>query len=165
MNAKEIDAAVMQKLVAGFVDYSVIGMGETVKENNWKCDGWRIVFKRGAQKDFKRFETEYFTGIGLRQSKLKRPKFVNPRCIAAEAWDKQNLKPVAPSAASVLHSLLRDGEAISQSFEHWCMDYGYDSDSINAFETYRACCETGKKLQAFFTPAEIAELKQLTEEY
>lgn len=165
MDSKQIESAIAEKLQNLFITVTVINAGETVKENNWKCDAWRVTFKRGAQHAFKQFETDYFTGIGHRKSKLKRPYFANPHSIAAEAWDKQNLKPVAPNAASVLHSILQDGAAIETSFEYWCSDYGYESDSIKALNTYQACCEIGKKVNAFFSHTEREELKTLLQDY
>jgi hypothetical protein len=165
MNGKEIESAIAEKLHNLFITVSVVYAGETVRDENWKCDAWRINFKRGAQQSFKQFDTDFYTGLGHRQSKLKRPKFVNPRSIAAAEWDRHNLKPVAPSAASVLHSVLMDGSAIETSFDYWCADYGYESDSIKALNMYQACCEIGKKVNAFFSHSEREELKQLLQDY
>jgi hypothetical protein len=165
MNAKEIESAIAQKLESLFITFSVVYAGETVKENDWKCDAWRITFKRGAQHAFKQFDTDYFTGLGHRKSKLKRPHFVNPRSIAAAEWDRNNLKPVAPNAASVLHSALMDGKAIETSFKYWCDEYDYDSDSISAFNTYNACCAIGEKVNAFFSSTEREELETLLQDY
>jgi hypothetical protein len=164
MNSTEIEKAIDEKLHSLFIDVTVTGGGETMRDN-WKCDAWNVVFQRGAQKELKRFSFPFYTGIGLRQSKLKRPKFVNPNSIAAADWDKANLKPVAPKAASFLASVLRDGQAIETSFEYWCSDYGYDTDSIKAFQTYQACCEIGKQVNQFFSSAERAELFKLLEDY
>ena len=59
-------------------------------------------------------------------------------------------------------SLLLDGSADfdAQSFEDWCADYGYDTDSRKASETYEACCDTGRKLRAAFTPDELSALRE-----
>jgi hypothetical protein len=38
----------------------------------------------------------------------------------------------APPLADILYSLLLDSEAADESFEDWCANFGYDSDSIAA---------------------------------
>ena len=52
---------------------------------------------------------------------------------------------VQPSAADVLASVCREGMDADQSFENWCGDFGYDTDSRKAEDIYRACTENGKK--------------------
>jgi hypothetical protein len=112
-------------------------VGETVLDNDWQCDAWRVKFAG--------FETDYFMGLGNRNKKTGRP--------------------VAPTAASVLYSLVSDSNALYSSFKHWCDDYGYDSDSIKAFDTYRACCEIGEKLAKVFTRVQMNELRELLQDY
>ena len=51
-----------------------------------------------------------------------------------------------PTKIDVLHCLFSDGSAIDESFDFWCDSLGYDSDSIKAFDTYRACIAERKKL-------------------
>ena len=43
-----------------------------------------------------------------------------------------------PSAEDVLECLLSDSYGAYQTFEQWCSDLGYDSDSRKAERTYRA---------------------------
>jgi hypothetical protein len=150
MNAQEIDTQVAEKLNSIFVDVEIKYVGET-KRDEWTCDQWQVKFKRGAQSFKKEFDTQYYTGTGLR-------KKVGKGYLA-------QVKPVAPSAASILHSLLSDGQALETSFEYWCSDYGFDSDSISALNTYKACCEIGKKLNMFFNHEEREQLAKLVEEY
>lgn len=52
-----------------------------------------------------------------------------------------------PTLDSVLESLFLDASAYSESFDSWCSNCGYDSDSIKALNMYQACCENGKKLR------------------
>jgi len=44
-----------------------------------------------------------------------------------------------------VETLTLDGYALSVSFEEWCDDYGYDSDSRSAEATYRACRKLGER--------------------
>lgn len=68
---------------------------------------------------------------------------------------------VKPSLPDVLYSLLLDGSADfdASTFEQWCADYGYDTDSRAALATYEACCDTGRKLRAAFTASELSALR------
>lgn len=42
----------------------------------------------------------------------------------------------APTAAGVLDCLLSDASSASESFEDWCGNYGYDTDSRKALASY-----------------------------
>jgi hypothetical protein len=48
-----------------------------------------------------------------------------------------NASGVAPSAAEVLGCVARDAEAQSMTFDEWAGEYGYDTDSRKAEDTYR----------------------------
>jgi hypothetical protein len=74
----------------------------------------------------------YFTGSGL----VTKAKTV---------FDKD--RPKKPSLDDVLHSLVLDASACDQSFDDWCSDYGYDTDSRKALETYLTCQENATKLR------------------
>jgi len=50
-----------------------------------------------------------------------------------------------PTADDVVESLALDSFALSVSFEEWCADYGYDTDSRSAEATYRACRRLGER--------------------
>ena len=80
------------------------------------------------------------------------------------AYDKTP-RPVTPTAASVLYSLLADASADGESFSDWCTNYGYDTDSRKALATYEACCMIRADVNKFFTTAERAELAAILEDY
>jgi hypothetical protein len=109
---------------------------------------------------------EFFTGMALRK-KAKMPTWeknrVGPRGI--ERWHRENDKPQAPRAATVLHSTLMDARALDTSFEYWCDDFGYSSDSIKHLNVYQACCEIGKKINAMFNHEQRKHLNELLEDY
>lgn len=75
---------------------------------------------------------QYFTGAGW----VTKPK---------NKWDQARPKP--PSLDDVLHSLVLDASACDQSFDDWCGEYGYDTDSRKALETYLACQDNATKLR------------------
>lgn len=50
-----------------------------------------------------------------------------------------------PSADDVVETLTLDGYALSVSFDEWCDEYGYDTDSRSALQTYKACRRLGER--------------------
>jgi hypothetical protein len=57
----------------------------------------------------------------------------------------------APEAADVLDCLASDAAGIenAQSFEDWCGEYGYDTDSRKAFRTFNVCKREAERLRKF----------------
>lgn len=160
MNAQ--DKAVADYLKEQGVIFNAVCRGE-VKRDEWLCDKWDITFSiRGNT-----METDYYTGTGHRKATQPVPDHVkrNPRSIAAHDWLKAYMKPQTPTAASVLYSLLSDAQGSEQAFDYWCGDYGFDSDSIKAFNIYNACCAIRHKLYALFNPEQRQKLNQLLEDY
>ena len=56
-------------------------------------------------------------------------------------------KAKPPTVDSVLFCFVMDSNACEMSFNDWCSDYGYDTDSRKALETYLACQENTAKLR------------------
>lgn len=55
----------------------------------------------------------------------------------------------APEFADVLYSLVSDAEVLEySSFDEWAENFGYDTDSRKAEQTYRACLDIALKLRA-----------------
>jgi hypothetical protein len=48
-----------------------------------------------------------------------------------------------------------------ESFDVFCSEYGYGTDSMKALETYRAVCEEWRKVSGFFTAAEVEQLREV----
>ena len=175
---KAIDAFLQENKIT----YAMRYVGETVRDNNWKCDAWRVEFSSGKSW----FETDFCTGLGNRklpnQLKNKTPEFLiryaNMMHLLGRYQpngqrDRQVLKnavealkkPIAPYAADVLYSLILDSSALDMSFDYWCADYGYDADSISASNIYQACCKIAKGLRQVFTSAQVETLRGLLEDY
>ena len=165
MNNIEQKKAINAFLMENNITYAVRYVGETVRDNEWQCDAWRVSFAAGKS----RFEPDYYTGLGHRKPvkgaenriESKYPK----SSIGYAAWQKVYVKPIAPCAADVLYSLVLDSSAIDTSFDYWCSDYGYDADSISAFNTYQTCYKITKELQQVFTRAQLETLHELLEGY
>lgn len=59
------------------------------------------------------------------------------------------LKPTPPDklAADVLSCLCSDANSCDLTHDEWCREYGYDTGSIRARDTYLACTENGVKVK------------------
>lgn len=91
------------------------------KSDNWQetADQWCITING--------IGFEYYTGIGHRDKKTDRPQ--------------------KPELSGVLSSLALDAMACDESFNDWCSNFGFDTDSRKALETYLACQENASKLR------------------
>lgn len=74
-------------------------------------------------------------------------------------------REVAPDALSIVHSFWMDASGADETFDDWCLNLGYDTDSRKALETYLACQSTSVALRQGFTPAEREMLEALFEEF
>lgn len=164
---KEMQDAAAAILAQAGIVFAVALMGATVRReregaSGWKCDQWRYSFTRGKETH----EGDYFTGTGLRKPLNGAPADKGtPNTLYRESWEKQWLRPVAPCAVDVLHSLLLDSDADGMSFRNWAGDFGYSDDSIDALETYRTCCRIAVELRRVCTPEVIAQLRTALEGY
>jgi hypothetical protein len=105
---------------------------------------------------------DYYTGVGHR--------YIDRMTVLDTKWDydyvKKNRhrlymdvlvqvsKPVAPKLDDVLACLVRDAIHSTQTFDDWCSDYGYDTDSRKALQIYMDCQEIAKKLRLARVPVE-----------
>jgi hypothetical protein len=48
-----------------------------------------------------------------------------------------------------------------ETFEEFCSEFGYDTDSIKAQKLHKSCLAFALKLRGFFTEQEIAELQEI----
>ena len=120
-------------------------VGETTRDNNWKCDQWRVELSSKA--GF--WSTDYFTGLGLR---------TKPRA----AWDSP--KPKKPKIEDVLYSLFSDASAAELNFHDWCAEYGYSDDSIKALNTYKQCLDIATALRKHFSPEQRQSIQAIIQE-
>lgn len=151
---KQIDSL----LSAWNIAFSTTLVGATTRDDKWECDEWRV--KLGSM------ETRYYTGTGWRKPKPGAFRTTARKGTVAYAnWERENLQPVAPYAADVLYSLLSDGEAGNMSFDDWCSEFDYSTDSFKAFNTYQQCCAVGKDLQKVFSAEQRNKLADILQDY
>lgn len=175
LTAAEIRIKVDEILTAANVTMSVVNAGvRTVQPEKDKCrcpgdysppmrpyeqDAWRITFKKGRES----VGFDFFTGTGSRVMPRgfspAHKGYVKPGTLAWEQNEKLK-KPVKPTAADVLQCLVLDGQAMHMSFYDWASDFGYDTDSLKAFETYNACCKSGRDLRVVFTSEQVRAIEE-----
>lgn len=68
-----------------------------------------------------------------------------------------------PELPGVLNCLLSDAEAGAESFDDFCANFGYDTDSRKAERTHKACKRTAASLARLFSSSELADLRELFE--
>lgn len=100
------------------------------------------------------FTTQYKCGLGH----SKKVDFhSNP-----DYWsnkERKYLVPVKPKNSDIVYSLLMDSEAGNYSFQDFCDNFGYSSDSINALNVYRECEKTNKNLRKVFTKEQLQQMQ------
>jgi hypothetical protein len=138
------------------IDY----VGETIRDENWQCDQWRVTLSSKA--GFHSFD--YFTGLGRR---TKAAPMHNPPRINTIAWVnwQKTRKPSKPKIADVLHSLVLDAIAADENFHDWCANFGYSDDSVKAMNTYKACIEVAVALRKHFSPDTLRTVRELLQDY
>jgi len=170
-----IRAAVSAILESAEVTFSAIYRGErkgalggTHSMDKWDC-AFTLRDGRAAHEEF-----EYFTGLGHRKPHASKMAKISARSLAKVskrmlAWEQHYKKwpdqPQQPHAADVLHSLIMDASAAEQTFESWCNEYGYDTDSRKALATYEACQQNADKLRRVFSRDVLAQLAEALQDY
>lgn len=142
------------------IDY----VGETVRDNDWKCDQWRVGFTYDNAKGKGFFSVDYYTGTGLRKE-VKRvgPSLNGPYKIVGGKWVPA--VPVKPTNADVLYALVNDADAADYNFNEWCENFGYSDDSIKALNIYKECLETATRLRKVFTYEQLQALREILTDY
>lgn len=125
-------------------------------DKEWKHYAWRVTI--GAE------SFEYCTGIGhatpffTKGKMAMNKKPTDKQCVRCEnssAWVH------IPSADTVLDCLFSDAECGSYSFNEFCSNLGYSSDSLNALNTYRDCMTTAERLRKALGAEYQAELNRI----
>ena len=154
------------------IPYSTVYKGEQQKDN-WNCDAWLFTINNQS--------FNYFTGLGHREKNTpalrgqvaygfqgltyedKEGKTVYGRKYLAKV--EASRKPQNPAIAGLLYSLILDGTACNESFAAWCDNFGYDTDSRKALETYEQCKKGFDKLRKVLSSGQIEHVRKLLEDY
>lgn len=138
-----------------FPAYSVIHVSAPKHGKN-EGDNW----KNGM--DEFRFEIngqsfEYWTGVGHRKLAAMGESILKRGGLNLHSWGIVTARgyatmleatiPVLPSLDGFLESILLDGSACDESFEDWAGNFGLDTDSRKALQTYMDCQSNYNKLR------------------
>ena len=161
------DLTVSELLTQWGITFTAIYTGEAKRED-WVHDAWVIVFARHRVNPIhERFD--FCTGTGRRKIDPISSRRIKSMGKMSDRYRKQVLdeysNPVAPTAASVLYSLLLDSSAANETFHDWCDDCGYDADSIKALKTYDQCLGIAKQVGVIFTREQMAQISALLDDY
>lgn len=147
----EVENTVDAILSQAGITYAANYAGERIRDN-WQCDAWRCSLSHNGKAE----TFEFFTGLGLR-------KKYKPGLYLASQYPKGS--PQKPRAASLLHSIMLDARLASESFEDFCANVGYSTDSRKALAIYLQCQEQGRKLRSIIPPTVCAELETALQDY
>lgn len=82
---------------------------------------------------------------------------------AALAAKVAKIQDVKPNPAEVLGCVCRDGLDVEQnSFEDWCSNLAYDTDSRKVLATFNACRDNGSKARRIVSGRVFEELAELS---
>jgi hypothetical protein len=157
----------------------VVLLSENIlKDDNWKCDQWYVTLFN-VKKNFP-FSTSYYTGLGHRvyQSRTKASKGINTCKMVKTGMisqrDRARINPTAafnyyeyvkvPSCADILYSLATC-DYTDEPFDEWADNFGYDADSMKAFNTYTQCRDTTKAINKIFTRDQIEQIQEILQDY
>lgn len=186
MSINKVDKEIAELLKEWKVDCGIGLRQVNHMKDDWQSDKWVVSFN---EHDF-----EYYTGIGHRIAKnnytftqadertIKKLKDIwglerMPHLMKATGdkvlrrgggktiSDLRETYTVPPTQANVLYCLLLDAAAHMYTFQEWCNEYGYDTDSRKALDMYMECQATHDKLRDIFTYEQEDKLRSLLEDY
>lgn len=151
---------------AKFVPFS---LSRNAKEKTPSLN-WQIEISKGS---WVVFTSQYTQGVGnlpgykFSQSHLMYYHDAVKGACETGRWNPNigglQSKLQAPKIADVLHCLLVDATAIDYSFEDWCGEFGYDTDSRKAFQMYETCVQTGLTLRRM--GIDLNEAREVFQDY
>ena len=163
-NLSKTEVAVQTYLDSIGIKVSVVYCGSTIRDNDWRCDVWKITLTSGKAG----YTFEYYTGTGQRvddaAAKLAL-KNVSKHSIARRGEVLNNQVPVYPAVAGLLYSVQLDAEACEQCFDTWCRELSYDTDSRKALETYLLCQQNGMKYNQLFSREQREAIAKMLQDY
>jgi hypothetical protein len=133
-------------------------------DTKWDHDQWDVCLTlrgRPLRQVFK-------TGSGHRlHPKLPMDlRKVHPSSLVMHDFRRANPgKPVSPCAATFLYSVLLDAQGAEDTFSGWCSEFGYDTDSRRARDTYDTCQDIHDAVYSVLRFDEVAALRELLEDY
>lgn len=181
MNHEEQKQAIVDLLARNGVTMTAVFVPQSMSRNSAEKDrtlNWRLTLINSATKQT--MTVDYSQGIG------NVPGWVNPRTLHLEElmgkpWEsgKYAVKPnsklasymvkratlPAPSASDLLYSIVADSTEEFSCFEMWAAEFGYDTDSRKAEQTYEACKQQTRDAQRVLGRTVIEEAAVILRDY
>lgn len=122
-------------------------------EKPWEHHLWDVTLTREGQS----ITFPYRMGLAHEQTKCgkRKPQIIGRYAIRPMRvcdhvrCENAGWQPAPPNLYDVLTSLKADATH-GETFADWCANYGYDTDSRKAMETYLACQESENRSRRFF---------------
>jgi hypothetical protein len=147
----------------------------------WRSLNWEVTLRQHGRKALKTdyaqgeahcpaYTCDLFTFYSGRPDQTLRHNAIAKECetgtrIIARAGSTYLIdtkKPIAPpTLLEVCYSLALDASMADESFEDWCGNLGYDTDSRKAKKTYKACQKIAFKLERDL----VEKIGRITEGY
>jgi hypothetical protein len=153
---EELPGLVLSSVHVG-IEEVVIPAKDWYEENRFLQDNWTIT----VSYEGKSYSSKYSAGIGNRKLIRSAKKEGNRYKTEKEACQAQWLKLIPPTIDDVMSCLLSDGRCAEGTFEDFCGELGYDSDSRKALAVYLACQEARNGLIKMLGSELFNELSQL----
>lgn len=114
-----------------------------INKDNWECFSWTCHL--GSE------TFEYYTGLGHCTKTIGymgiKPKNLRKSVIRSELKGESILIHI-PRVRDLLYALVLD--IPDETFSDWCSNFGYDTDSRKALDTYLKCQDNADKLRKVF---------------
>ena len=135
---------------------------------------WRITFSNAASKAS--FAIDYSQGIGHIPAMLGKSYPMERQANEYQASQEgryqvranasYQTKPLPPpTAADLLHCLVLDASCAENTFEEWCSELGYDTDSRKAEEIYNQCRKQTRDAMRVLGSKLLADAGTLLQDY
>lgn len=121
-----------------------LGTFEYFEGDKEKRDVYKIIIKRNGKAITFRY------GDSLKNTMLYRNA---NREVSYQA--SKELKEASESSLYSILTCIRSDFYCPDTFENFCFEFGYDTDSIKAEKLFRNCSDQSKKLQLIFTSEEM----------
>ena len=130
---REVDKQRQQIQTDFRMRFEVLATGQTNKEswNNQQVRSFRVTLTNEVAA--KAMQIDFFQGMGHR---------------------------TPPKPFDVLHCIRMD-DPQGESFEYWCDDFGFDTDSRKALETYLQCQKQADDFRRVFPACDLQEYEPL----
>ncbi len=114
-----------------------------IKKDDWECFSW--TFHLGSE------TFQYYTGLGHATKSTShmglKPKTLERKVIRSTDKRDNVIYVHIPKLHELLYSLALDASCGNETFEDFCGNCGYDTDSRKALNVYLQCQETNVRLR------------------